>query len=56
MANFSVIKQLFVKNCDVMYKCLECKFSNFMPKTDIHTEQNSTEPNAFFNNMMSFTS
>ena len=56
MATFSVIKQLFVKNWDVMYKCLECQFSNFMPKTAIHTEQNSTDPNTFLNSMMSCTS
>ena len=58
MATFSAIKQLFVKNCDVMYKCLECKFSNFLPKTAIHTERNceninSTDPNTFSNSMMS---
>ena len=61
MATFSAIKQLFVKNCDVMYKCLECKFSNFLPKTTINTEKiceniNSTDSNTFCNSMMSCTS
>ena len=44
-----------------MYKCLECKFSNFLPKTTINTEKiceniNSTDSNTFCNSMMSCTS
>ena len=39
MATFSAIKQLLVKNCDVMCNVQRLSYSNFLQKTAIYAEK-----------------
>ena len=56
---FPVIKQLLVKNCDIMYNAQRLSYSSFLPETCICSEKvyeniNSTDPNTSSNIMRSY--